>query len=46
MITYANYLLANGGSSTVTGTIWPYIKLDLDYVASNWNQVRLLIQLP
>ncbi|KAF8674224.1 Starch binding domain [Rhizoctonia solani] len=35
MITYANFV---GASDTyVTGTIWPMVKLDLDYVAKYWN---------
>ncbi|KAG8932552.1 hypothetical protein FRC02_000930 [Tulasnella sp. 418] len=38
IITYANYLLANNQNSKVTGTLWPILKLDLDYVAANWNQ--------
>ncbi|KAI0035180.1 glycoside hydrolase family 15 protein [Vararia minispora EC-137] len=38
LITYANWLLDNSNSTFVTNTLWPIIKLDLDYVASNWNQ--------
>ncbi|KAI1794907.1 glucoamylase [Ganoderma leucocontextum] len=39
LITYANWLLANGnGTSYVHNTLWPSIKLDLDYVQNNWNQ--------
>jgi glucoamylase len=38
LIKYANWLLANGNTSYVTSTLWPAIKLDLDYVSSNWNQ--------
>ncbi|KAI0357455.1 glucoamylase [Trametes cingulata] len=38
IITYANWLLDNGNTTYVTNTLWPIIKLDLDYVASNWNQ--------
>ncbi|PSR78193.1 hypothetical protein PHLCEN_2v7525 [Hermanssonia centrifuga] len=38
IISYANWLIANGNSSWVTGTLWPVIELDLNYVASNWNQ--------
>ncbi|CAL1712389.1 unnamed protein product [Somion occarium] len=38
IISYANWLRANGNSSFVANTLWPIIKLDLDYVASNWNQ--------
>ncbi|TBU27148.1 glucoamylase [Dichomitus squalens] len=38
IITYANWLLANGnGTSYVQNTLWPIIKLDLDYVQNNWN---------
>jgi len=37
-ITYANWLLKNGNSTYVTSQLWPAIKLDLDYVAQNWNQ--------
>ncbi|KAG5645422.1 hypothetical protein DXG03_006246 [Asterophora parasitica] len=37
LITWANHLLTQSNSSYVTGTLWPIIKLDLDYVASNWN---------
>ncbi|CAE6475613.1 unnamed protein product [Rhizoctonia solani] len=35
MMTYGTYLGAS--NSYTTGTIWPYVKLDLDYVANNWN---------
>lgn len=35
MITYANSLGTT--NSYVTGTVWPLVKLDLDYVAQNWN---------
>ncbi|KAJ7758125.1 glycoside hydrolase family 15 protein [Mycena maculata] len=38
MITYANWLLKNTSVSNVVSTLWPVIKLDLDYVAANWNQ--------
>ncbi|KIJ62526.1 carbohydrate-binding module family 20 protein [Hydnomerulius pinastri MD-312] len=37
IITYANWLIANGNTTYVTNTLWPIIKLDLDYVANNWN---------
>ncbi|KAF7799714.1 hypothetical protein EIP86_010956 [Pleurotus ostreatoroseus] len=37
IINYANWLIANGNSSYVTSTLWPIIKLDLDYVAGHWN---------
>ena len=38
IINYANWLIANGNTTYVTSTLWPIIKLDLDYVSSNWNQ--------
>jgi glycosyl hydrolase family 15 len=38
LITYANWLLADGNISFVTNTLWPVIQLDLDYVATWWNQ--------
>ncbi|KAK0202042.1 glucoamylase [Desarmillaria ectypa] len=38
MITYANWLIANGNKSYVSSTLWPIIKLDLGYVVSSWNQ--------
>ncbi|KAJ7625294.1 glucoamylase [Mycena polygramma] len=38
MIAYANWLTKNTSTSNVVNTLWPVIKLDLDYVASNWNQ--------
>ncbi|KII86815.1 carbohydrate-binding module family 20 protein [Plicaturopsis crispa FD-325 SS-3] len=38
LITYANWLIANSNTSYVTGTLWPIIQLDLDYVSQNWNQ--------
>ncbi|KAJ7079775.1 glucoamylase G2 [Mycena belliarum] len=38
MITYANWLLKNTSASNVVSTLWPVIKLDLDYVAASWNQ--------
>ncbi|PAV20912.1 glucoamylase [Pyrrhoderma noxium] len=37
-ITYANWLLANDNTTFVSNTLWPIIKLDLDYVSQNWNQ--------
>ncbi|KAN0127410.1 glucoamylase [Lactarius tabidus] len=37
LITYANWLLSKGNSTFVTDTLWPVIKLDLDYVATYWN---------
>ena len=38
IITYANWVIANGNMSYFTDTLWPVIQLDLDYVANNWNQ--------
>ncbi|KAI0069719.1 glucoamylase [Panus rudis PR-1116 ss-1] len=38
LIGYANWLIKNGNTTWVTSTLWPIIKLDLDYVASSWNQ--------
>lgn len=38
LISYANYLLKNSNTSYVTSTLWPIIKLDLDYVTNNWNK--------
>ncbi|THH26533.1 hypothetical protein EUX98_g7660 [Antrodiella citrinella] len=38
LISYANWLQANGNSTFVSSEMWPIIKLDLDYVAANWNQ--------
>ncbi|TCD70790.1 hypothetical protein EIP91_001821 [Steccherinum ochraceum] len=38
LISYANWLRANGNTTFVSNTLWQMIKLDLDYVASNWNQ--------
>jgi glucoamylase len=35
MITYAKFLGTT--NSYVTGTVWPLVKLDLDYVAQYWN---------
>lgn len=37
-ITYAKWLWANGNTTYVTNTLWPIIKLDLDYSARYWNQ--------
>ncbi|KAG8898842.1 hypothetical protein FRB99_007126 [Tulasnella sp. 403] len=37
MITYADYISAHG-SSNVKDTIWPFVKLDLDYVSTYWSQ--------
>ncbi|THH20579.1 hypothetical protein EW146_g793 [Bondarzewia mesenterica] len=38
LISYANWLLDNGNTTYVSNILWPIIKLDLDYVSSNWNQ--------
>lgn len=38
MITYANWLIADKNESYVTDSLWPIIKLDLDYVMNNWNE--------
>ncbi|KAJ7143544.1 glucoamylase, partial [Mycena crocata] len=38
MIEYANWLLKNTSVSNVVTNLWPIIKLDLDYVAADWNQ--------
>lgn len=38
MIAYANYLIGNGQTSTVTNIIWPIVSNDLSYVSQNWNQ--------
>ncbi|KAJ7451616.1 glucoamylase [Mycena latifolia] len=40
MIAYANWLLKNTTESNVVTNLWPTIKLDLDYVAANWNQTE------
>ncbi|KAL9009914.1 MAG: hypothetical protein Q9173_005100 [Seirophora scorigena] len=38
LITYSRWLLANGGQSNVTSTIWPIISNDLSYVGQYWNR--------
>ncbi|KAJ3529831.1 hypothetical protein NM208_g9587 [Fusarium decemcellulare] len=38
MITYANWLIDNGYSSTASDIIWPIVRNDLNYVAQYWNQ--------
>ncbi|KAF9460753.1 glycoside hydrolase family 15 protein [Collybia nuda] len=38
LITWANFLISQSNTSYVANTLWPIIKLDLDYVASFWNQ--------
>jgi glucoamylase len=41
MIAYANWLLKNTSVSNVVTNLWPTIKLDLDYVAADWNQTTV-----
>lgn len=38
LITYANWLVRNGYSSTASDLVWPIIRNDLSYVAQYWNQ--------
>jgi glucoamylase len=38
MITYSNWLISNGYTSTANTVVWPIIKNDLAYVAQYWNQ--------
>ncbi|KAJ7486213.1 glucoamylase [Mycena galericulata] len=38
MIEYANWLIKNTSVSNVVTNLWPIIELDLNYVASDWNQ--------
>ncbi|KAK2595016.1 hypothetical protein QQS21_007270 [Conoideocrella luteorostrata] len=35
---YANWLLANGGQTEATNTVWPVISKDLDYAVQYWNR--------
>ncbi|ROW03824.1 hypothetical protein VMCG_05402 [Cytospora schulzeri] len=37
LITYANWLIENGYSSTASSILWPIIQNDLNYVAEYWN---------
>lgn len=37
LITYANWLIDNGYSSTASSILWPIIQNDLAYVAEYWN---------
>ncbi|THH07791.1 hypothetical protein EW145_g3149 [Phellinidium pouzarii] len=37
LITYSNWLISNSNTTFVSSTLWPMIKLDLDYVSLNWN---------
>ena len=43
IMTYATWLIDNGNSSYAENTLWPIIKLDLDYVASDWNMTTLVL---
>ncbi|KAF8271977.1 Six-hairpin glycosidase-like protein [Lactarius quietus] len=38
LIQYAGWLLKNGNLTYVEKSLWPIIRLDLDYVAANWRQ--------
>ena len=38
LMQYAGWLLENGNSTYVEKSLWPIIRLDLDYVAANWRQ--------
>ncbi|KAJ9143535.1 Glucoamylase [Coniochaeta hoffmannii] len=38
LISYANWLISNGYTSTASDIVWPIIKNDLTYVAQYWNQ--------
>ncbi|KJZ80408.1 hypothetical protein HIM_00258 [Hirsutella minnesotensis 3608] len=38
LITYANWLIQNDYTSTVSEIIWPIVRNDLNYVAQYWNQ--------
>ncbi|KAM0338256.1 hypothetical protein ACHAPU_011381 [Fusarium lateritium] len=38
IITYANWLVDNGYTSTASDILWPVIRNDLNYVAQYWNQ--------
>ncbi|KAJ4254924.1 hypothetical protein NW762_009722 [Fusarium torreyae] len=38
IITYANWLIANGYTSTASDIVWPVVRNDLNYVAQYWNQ--------
>ncbi|PHH82914.1 hypothetical protein CDD82_4348 [Ophiocordyceps australis] len=38
MISYANWLIQNGYTSTVSSIIWPVVQNDLNYVAQYWNE--------
>ena len=36
MITYANWLVQNGYTSTASTIVWPVVQNDLNYVAQYW----------
>jgi len=38
LMSYADWLIADGNISFVVSIIWPVVKLDLDYTANYWNQ--------
>ncbi|KAF8055345.1 glycoside hydrolase family 15 protein [Lyophyllum atratum] len=38
LITWGNYLISQNNQSYVSDTLWPVIKVDLDYLAGNWNK--------
>lgn len=37
LITYANYLVSNGDTTTAKTYVWPIIQNDLAYVKEYWN---------
>ncbi|KAG8752553.1 hypothetical protein FRC14_006949, partial [Serendipita sp. 396] len=37
LIKYANWLISQSNTTYVTGTLWPILLLDLNYVSNNWN---------
>lgn len=38
LITYANWLINNGHTTTANSVVWPVIQNDLSYVSQFWNQ--------
>lgn len=36
MITYANWLVQNGYTSTASTIVWPVVQNDLNYVVQYW----------
>lgn len=40
MITYANWLIANGYTSTANDIVWPVVRNDLNYVAQYWSVMQ------